>query len=70
MQKNLNNISLQEIKDLYSANQFDLLLKIYDSLILQIENDLFTKSSSYYFLNDLFNLLSVDERPSETTKIK
>ena len=43
MQKEIK-IFLQEIKDLYSANQFDLLLALYDSLIIQIENDLFTKS--------------------------
>lgn len=69
MQKEIK-ASLEELKALYQTNNFDQLLALYEPLIIQIENDLFTQSSSLYFLQDLFNLLSIDDRPSGNYKDK
>ena len=70
MQEKINSLSLQELKDLYQTDNFDQLLTLYEPLITQIENDLFTQSSSMYFLQDLFNLLSIDDRPCGNYKDK
>lgn len=69
MQKEIK-ASIEELKALYQTNNFDQLLALYQPLIIQIENDLFTQSSSLYFLQDLFNLLSIDDRPSGNYKDK
>ena len=69
MQKEIK-ASLQELKALYQTNNFDQLLALYEPLIIQIENDIFTQSSSLYFLQDLFNLLSIDNRPFGNYKDK
>ena len=69
MQKEIK-ASLQELKAIYQTNNFDQLLTLYEPLIIQIEADLFAQSSSLYFLQDLFNLLSIDDRPSGNYKDK
>lgn len=69
MQKEIK-ASLQELKALYQTNNFDQLIALYEPLIIQIENDLFAQSSSLYFLQDLFDLLSIDDRPSGNYKDK
>ena len=69
MQKEIK-ASLQELKAIYQTNNFDQLFTLYEPLIIQIEADLFAQSSSLYFLQHLFNLLSIDDRPSGTYKNK